>query len=46
MIIFVPAGVDEEEDEKPVVKKKKTTLGLKSNKSLKTSLKNKLKRNV
>lgn len=33
----------EEEDEKPVVKKKKTTLGLKS---LKTSLKNKLKRNV
>ena len=38
--------VGEEEDEKPVVKKKKTTLGLKSYKSLKTSLKNKLKRNV
>lgn len=34
--------VEDEEEEKPVVKKKKTTLGLKANKSLKTSLKNKI----
>lgn len=42
---FVDVDEDEEE-EKPVVKKKKTAIGLKSNKSLKTSLKNKLKRNA